>query len=230
MGIGHRDPVDPPHAALHQIHRGQHLPGDARGGAGLAVVAQQVGGGFRGDDPPGGQVGRPPFRIVHGDELPPGPDMSIEHRPPALRQGGTHPGGLLRLEGQHPVDHLLLVAQGRQIRRGGGLRSQGLLHLGEQAGSGGGFRWHQGVMAAVGGGGQTGPGGQQHRWGRCPSRWGDGGSLSQHRCGGHGGFRGQPHQNRCPQHANRAQAKQQRAEGKGHRGPVSGDPRYRLRF
>jgi hypothetical protein len=34
----------------------------------------------------------------------------VEHRTPALRQGGTHPIGLLRLVGQHPVDHLLLVA------------------------------------------------------------------------------------------------------------------------
>ena len=159
VGVGHRHPIDPPHAALHQVHRGQHLPGDARGGGGLAVVAQQVGGGFRWSDPPGGQVGRPPARIVHGDEFPPGPDVSIEHRPPALGQGGSHPIGLLRLVSQHPVDHLLLVAQSRQVRRGGGLRPQGLLHLGDQAGSGSGVRWHQGVMAAVGSGGQTGPGG-----------------------------------------------------------------------
>ena len=98
---------------------------------------------------------------MHGEEFPPGPNVMVEHRPPALRQGGTHPIGLLRLVGQYPVDHLLLVAQGRQVRHGGGHRAQGLLHRGEQAGGDPGIRRHQGVMAAVGRGGQTGPGGQR---------------------------------------------------------------------
>ena len=92
--------------------------------------------------------------------------MTIEHWTPALGQGGSHPIGLLRLVGKHPVDHLLLMAQSRQIRRGGGLRTQGFLPLGEQAGSGPGIRRHKGVMAAVGRGGQAGQGGQRRadRW------------------------------------------------------------------
>ncbi len=162
VGIGDGNPIDPAHAALHQVDRGEHLPGDARGGGRLPVVAQQILGGFRSLNAPGRQRGGP-RRAMHGEKLPSGAQMPVQHRMPALRQLPPHLVRQAGAMGKHPVDHLLLMAQGRQLllRRGG--VAQRLLHPGQQLRQGGGVWGHQRVMAAIGGAGQGGFAGERHR-------------------------------------------------------------------
>ena len=97
------------------------------------------------------------------------------------------------LVGQHAVDHLLLVAEGRQVYLGGGRGAQGFLHPGQQGGGGGRISRHQGVVTPV-----------------CC------GCYDRRR----GGLGGQPQSKRCHHHpdqthADQTQAEQHRAEGKG---------------
>ena len=49
---------------------------------------------------------------MHGEELPPSGQVAFRHRLPSLGQRCHHQGGLRFAVGQHPIDHLLLMAQG----------------------------------------------------------------------------------------------------------------------
>jgi hypothetical protein len=117
-------------------------------------VGQQLLGRRGRDDPPGRQAGGPAVVAVHGQELPPGLQVVVDHPTPLLRQQGLHRGGPLGIAREHPVDHLLLVAEAGQLLGGGGGIAQGLLHRHQQAGRGGRILGHQRVVAAVGLAGQ----------------------------------------------------------------------------
>ena len=85
---------------------------------------------------------------MHGEELAPGAQVMVKHPLPARRQLGPHQLRQLRPVGQHPIDHLLLMAQGRQLVCRGGRRAQGRLQRGQQRRDRGGIGRHPGIGRA----------------------------------------------------------------------------------